>query len=307
MTQIFQFTALLLISLLVRLPLSAQPAATGLQIRALSESADQNTLAIEVTDAQGVPVPDVAVTFRMPEDGPAGVFADGSRIAVVSTDTSGRAQVTEIRWTAAGTVSVRVTATKGTAHAGILVERRPESKQELAATPKPSVKIAQAKIAPAPPIAAAVSKPAIAVQPASPQLRPAQPVAINSKPLDQKAISPKPAPQEASAVPPSPATAEPSIEPPHVSITSVNRKQAIPGQLSSPSPAGAVEPSVAITGAGQRSHGGSKKWIILAVIAAGAGAGAAIMLSRGKSTPAAATASASSVSIGAPSISIGAP
>ncbi|HEX4228189.1 MAG TPA: hypothetical protein VHZ07_05935 [Bryobacteraceae bacterium] len=286
MKPIFQFTALLLVPLMLRVPVTAQSNAqnaASLRIRALSQSADQNTLAVEVTDAQGVPVPGAAVTFRMPEDGPGGVFADGSRIAVVTTDTSGRAQVTRVRWTAAGAASVRVTATKGTEHAGILMERPTEIRQELAATPKPA---AIKSAAPVPPITTAVSKPPAAVQPLLPQPRPAR--------------------QEVVAVPPSPAMTAPAIEPPHVSITSVSRKQPVPGQLSSSSPVSSVEPSVAITGTGQRRHGGSKKWIILAVIAAGAGVGAAVMLSRGKSTPAS-TASSAGVSIGAPTISIGAP
>ncbi|HWF47166.1 MAG TPA: hypothetical protein VG168_09185 [Bryobacteraceae bacterium] len=304
MTPIFQLTALLLIPLLLRVPLSAQSIAQdapSLRMRALPQS-NQSTLAVEVTDAQGAPVPDVAVTFRMPEDGPAGVFADGSGIAVVTTDTSGRAQVTGLRWTAAGAASVRVTATKGTEHAGILLERQAETKPEPAAVPMPAIKSTPA---PAPPITAAVSKPTVVIQPPSPQLKPAQGVAAATTP-PVKAISPKPAPQEVAAIPPSPAMTAPAIEPPHVSITSVSRKQAVPGQVSSASPASSVEPSVAITGAGQRNHGGSKKWIILAVIAAGAGAGAAVMLSRGKSTPAS-TASTSAVSIGAPTVSIGAP
>lgn len=275
MTQIFQFTALLLIPLLVRAPLSAQAIgqnAASLRMRVLSDSPGKNALGVEVTDAQGVPVPGAVVTFRLPEDGLTGKFGDGSRIAVANTDQSGQARVTGILWSAAGTASVRVTATKGTAHAGILVERQAEIQQEAAITPKP-----------------------------------AQNVAARSKPPDQKPISPKPAPQEVAAVRQAPVVAVPAIEPPHVSITSVSRKQPMPGQLSTAAPAGSVEPSVAITGAGQRTRGGSKKWIILAAIAAGAGAGAAIMMSRGKSSTAASTTSSSGVSIGAPSISIGAP
>ena len=76
-------------------------------------------LAFKMTDPEGAPVADAAVTFRLPEDEPSGTFANGSRVSVVSTDTSGRALVGGIRWIASGTVSVRVTATEGTAHAGI--------------------------------------------------------------------------------------------------------------------------------------------------------------------------------------------
>ena len=81
----------------------------------------------------------------------------------------------------------------------------------------------------------------------------------------------------------------------------MSRKQA------GPAPVSGSEPGVLITGAGQRSHSGSKKWIILAAIAAGAAGGAVYMLSRGKSSSSASAASSSGVSIGAPTISIGAP
>lgn len=321
MTPIFRFTALLLIPLLVRLPSVAQNA-TGLQIREIPESVNNNTLIVEVTDAQGAAVPDAAVTFRLPEDGPGGTFADGHRLAVVNTGHSGQARVDGIRWAGAGTVSVRITATKGTEHAGILVERQaniavPAQKAtgQIAETPKAAAPVASV------PAASTTLKPAVQAQAAPPApAKPVPQVAIVTKSPNQNAAVSKPSPQKsvgqpvaplasqttAAAVPPHP-DAMPAIEPPNVSITSVARNQGNLAQTSSAAKTGDSEPNVSITGAGQRSHGGSKKWIVLALIAAGAGAGAAVMLSRGKSSSAASTASTAGVSIGAPTISIGAP
>ena len=152
MSPIFRYTALLLIPFLLPGPLSAQVQsqnAASLGIRVLAKSPDQkpldaNALCVEVTDSQGAPVTGAAVIFRLPEDGPSGTFADAGRVAVVNTDSSGRAFVGGIHWTAPGTVSVRVTATKGTAHAGILIER-----EAAAAIPAAAVKLAPAPIIPA--------------------------------------------------------------------------------------------------------------------------------------------------------------
>jgi hypothetical protein len=79
---------------------------------------------IEVTGSSGAAVPDAAVTFRLPDAEPTGRFADGTHAAVAYTDQTGRAKIDGIRWNAApGTVAIRVTATKGTAHAGILIQQ----------------------------------------------------------------------------------------------------------------------------------------------------------------------------------------
>jgi hypothetical protein len=79
---------------------------------------------IEVTGSNGAAVPDAAVTFRLPDAEPTGRFADGTHAAVAYTDQTGRARIDGIRWNAApGTVAIRVTATKGTAHAGILIQQ----------------------------------------------------------------------------------------------------------------------------------------------------------------------------------------
>ncbi|MGI9072075.1 MAG: hypothetical protein ACR2JB_12375 [Bryobacteraceae bacterium] len=79
---------------------------------------------VEVTGSNGAAVPDAAVTFRLPDAEPTGRFADGTHAAVAYTGLTGRAKIDGIRWNAApGTVPIRVTATKGTAHAGILIQQ----------------------------------------------------------------------------------------------------------------------------------------------------------------------------------------
>ncbi|MGH7139435.1 MAG: hypothetical protein ACREHD_27130 [Pirellulales bacterium] len=79
---------------------------------------------VRVTDSSGKPVPDAAVACRLPDSAPTGTFAQGSHSAVLFTGADGRAHISGIQWgVAAGTVFMRVTANKGIAHAGMLVEQ----------------------------------------------------------------------------------------------------------------------------------------------------------------------------------------
>ncbi|HEX4808678.1 MAG TPA: Ig-like domain-containing protein [Bryobacteraceae bacterium] len=290
MTTIFRFTAFLLIPLLARLPLAAQTPA-NLRISELTETGDRNTLAVEVTDSQGVPVPEAAVTFRLPEDAPGAAFADGTRAAVVNTDRLGQARITGIHWQAGETAAVRVTATKGTSHAGILLERKIA---QLSALPQPA---SQAK-----PVVQNAAPPS----PSTPAPKPIAQMKPIAPPEAKPVRAPTPAPVVAAA--PTPAvTAAPTIEPPRVSITSVSRKQTDTPIASTASPSASPDPKVLITGAGQRNHGSSKKWIILALVAAGAAGAAIAVMERGKSSPSSTATSNTGVSIGAPTISIGAP
>jgi hypothetical protein len=69
-------------------------------------------------------VADAAIAFRLPDADPTGIFSDGTHSAVAYTDQTGRAKITGIQWNATpGAVAIRVTATKGTAHAGILIQQ----------------------------------------------------------------------------------------------------------------------------------------------------------------------------------------
>src|SRR6185437_13303670 len=81
-------------------------------------------LTVAVTDGRGAPVSNATVLFRLPSDAPTGIFSDGSRVAVIYTDLEGHASIKNIQWGASsGTAVVRVTASKGTTHAGLLVEQ----------------------------------------------------------------------------------------------------------------------------------------------------------------------------------------
>ena len=81
-------------------------------------------ITVQVTDETGQPVDSVAVSFRLPDDGPGGAFSTGLRTEIVTTRTDGRATVWGMRWNRnAGPFEVRVTAAKGEARAGIVVSQ----------------------------------------------------------------------------------------------------------------------------------------------------------------------------------------
>ena len=78
-------------------------------------------ITVEVTDETGRAVPDVAVSFRLPEEGPSGVFTTGSRTDVVTTRQDGRASVWGMHWNRSqGPVQIRITAAKQGVRAGVI-------------------------------------------------------------------------------------------------------------------------------------------------------------------------------------------
>jgi hypothetical protein len=167
MKSLSSFLSLVLIPLIAVLPIRAQlppapsTAETTLQLRMVESSA--NKFAVEVTDGAAMPAAGTAVAFRLPDTDPSGTFADGSHAAVVYTDINGRAQITGIQWNrASGVASVRITAAKGAAHAGLIVEQ-PIAPNVVAvpmakAVPQPGVlEPPPAKIVKAEPIAIAHS------------------------------------------------------------------------------------------------------------------------------------------------------
>jgi hypothetical protein len=82
-------------------------------------------ITVEVKDAAGAGVTNAAVAVRLPESGPSGTFEDGTHSAIAYTDSNGRAQINGIRWNSSpGVVTMRVTASKGTSHAGVLLEEK---------------------------------------------------------------------------------------------------------------------------------------------------------------------------------------
>ncbi|MDQ2775084.1 MAG: hypothetical protein M3Y57_09235 [Acidobacteriota bacterium] len=263
-----QSVSLLLASLLIAGQLPAQSSA-NLQIHLLDSdgpsaaagSATSKGFTVQVADDSGNGVADAAVVFRLPETSASGIFADGTHAAVAYTDQNGRAHVSGIQWaSAAGVVGIKVTATKGTAHAGILVE------ETLTGTVIPVVKTGLTVSAPV-----------------------AEPAAV--EPVKESAKEPmkEPTPKPGISVR-QPGTLDASGRLPLLKPT-----------------APATSPGVSVTNGpnSEKIHSGSKtKWFILAaVIAAGAGAGIAMA---GKSKSSSSTAS-TGVSIGGPSVSVGAP
>lgn len=74
---------------------------------------------VQVTDETGKPAEGATVSFRLPETGPAGTFASGSRTEIVTTGADGRAGVWGMQWNrTAGSLEVRITALKGQTRAG---------------------------------------------------------------------------------------------------------------------------------------------------------------------------------------------
>jgi hypothetical protein len=84
-------------------------------------SKNARPVVVEVTDDAGRPVPGVAVSFHLPEDGPSGTFANGLRTDVATTDEHGRAAPRNLVFNRVpGQLSIRIIATKEEATAGTL-------------------------------------------------------------------------------------------------------------------------------------------------------------------------------------------
>lgn len=89
----------------------------------LSNTRTVRGLGVQVNDGNGAPVQGAAVVFRFPDSGSSASFSDGSHSAVAYTDDGGNAHIANFQWNPMpGVVPIRITATKGTTHAGLLVE-----------------------------------------------------------------------------------------------------------------------------------------------------------------------------------------
>lgn len=76
-------------------------------------------LTVQVTDETGKPVEGATVSFRLPDSGPTGTFASGSRTEIVTTRADGRAGVWGMQWNrTSGSLEIRITALKGQTRAG---------------------------------------------------------------------------------------------------------------------------------------------------------------------------------------------
>jgi hypothetical protein len=79
-------------------------------------------LTVQITDETGKPVQGAVVHFRLPPEGPSGVFSSGLTTALFVTGADGRADAGEIRWGAIeGALQIRVTAALGEIRAGALI------------------------------------------------------------------------------------------------------------------------------------------------------------------------------------------
>ena len=76
---------------------------------------------VQVTDETGKPVEAVSVSFRLPEEGPSGAFANGSRLEIATTKADGKASAWGMQWNRTeGSFEIRITAVKGQARAGTI-------------------------------------------------------------------------------------------------------------------------------------------------------------------------------------------
>jgi hypothetical protein len=72
-----------------------------------------------VTDESGNAADGVTVSFRLPDEGPTGVFSSGTRSEIVTTRSDGRAAVWGMQWNRTqGSFEMRITVVKGQARAG---------------------------------------------------------------------------------------------------------------------------------------------------------------------------------------------
>ena len=90
----------------------------------LAGSRVSKSLTVRVTDELGKPVKGALVSFRLPEEGPGGVFANGLNTEVILTGEDGVATTPAIRWNRqAGPFHVRVAAVKDQSRAGTAVSQ----------------------------------------------------------------------------------------------------------------------------------------------------------------------------------------
>ena len=165
------------------LTLCAQQAVT-LKIRALDPSqlqkslskSDRSNTIIIVEDSSGAPVPSAAVSFRLPDDGPSGTFANGLRSEIAITGLDGRASIAPIHWAdQPGTVPLRVTAAKGPLRAGVIlnielsINERAVTNAVSTVTPPPRTTPPPVELAKAPVAAPIVRGASIAAAP-TPQI-----------------------------------------------------------------------------------------------------------------------------------------
>ena len=294
------FLSLFLIPLLVVMPLQAElnsseavaksgaetaagttPEKTNtLKIRLADESSakvEANTYvkgyAIQVSDSAGLPVADVAVAVRLPEDGATGYFVNGEHSAVAYTDASGVARFPQVNWgSTLGTASIRVTAVKAEMHAGAIIEQ---------------TILAAARNAPAPGVAPTTVPTAVQTPAGAATLTPLPDTSAAKRDPAPVTTAPKEVPRVEVAAAKKPGIPM-SVDSVHSGATA--ETASIGGNETGA--AGDTSVSVVNTSGSQGSTSSKKKWVILAAVLASAGLGAAVAFSA-KGGAAAATTAAS--------------
>ena len=96
-------------------------------------------LTVQVTDDFGRLVSGAAVSFRLPEEGPGGIFSNKLRTEVVVSDANGRATVRNLQLNRTpGPFQIRITAAKEQARAGTLSRQFIEGGAAASVKPKSS-------------------------------------------------------------------------------------------------------------------------------------------------------------------------
>ncbi len=84
----------------------------------------QTPLVVKITGETGQTVDGALVSFRLPADGPGGLFTNGLTTDIVRTGPGGEAAMPPVCWnTTPGSFEIRVTASKDGARAGLLVSQ----------------------------------------------------------------------------------------------------------------------------------------------------------------------------------------
>lgn len=265
-----------------------------------------NLVAVQVLDGWGMPVARAAVSFRLPEAGPGGVFLNGLGTEVVITDEQGKASVQGFDWRAeTGTSFLHVIAAYGSIRTGAMVEV--QLGRRVSELP-PAATAAAPKRAETPP--AAVPRPAGNPTPpatesaafplpreASARTAPDTPNAEPGPPAREAYVRP---------LPKAPRAMEPGEAPPAyanavATVIPAPRKAA---EATGDSAEGETASFVTVK---KRSGGGSKTLLFLVVAAAAAGGALAAGMASGGSSGSSggpSTPGTPTISIGSPSITV---
>jgi hypothetical protein len=268
-------------------------------------------LTVEVKDAAGAPVENAAVIFRLPDSGPSGTFADGTVTSVVYTDAAGRASSGEIQWGGIpGSVSLRITAAKGTGHAGVLfTETLTGATPAVAvAPPQPAQATVLTRALPPKPSQSTPAKPGVLASSTAPT--PGVVIErVGSTSIDansagsnsHRSRKPRPSDDEDAETPQS--ISSPAATTRYADDDSPDANVPVRHAFSNQPEDDSAGVSVTRVGAGEASPGSGHhltRWLVIAAVAAGAGVALA-MVRKGSGS------SSSGVTIGAPSVSVGHP